>query len=268
MSKTILITGSTDGIGKLAAIKLAKDGHQVYLHGRNNEKLQTAISDIKEVSNNQNIYGFIADFSDLKAVLSMAEEIKTKLNKIDVLINNAGVFKTSALSKHKGLDIRLVVNYFAPYVLTNALLPLLRKEGKSRIINLSSAAQTRVTDAAMAGNKINNVSEAYAQSKLALTMWSFDLAQQLDTISVIAVNPGSLLNTKMANEAYGQHWSSATKGSDILYDLAISDEYEGVTGKYFDNDKGNPKGTFAKAHGDAYDDVLISKLIKNTKDII
>ena len=268
MSKTILITGSTDGIGKLAAIKLAKDGHEVYVHGRNVEKLKKVISEIKEASSNENIDGFVADFSDLDAVSNMAENIKNRVSKVDVLINNAGIFKTSITSGFKGFDIRLVVNYLAPYVLTNALLPLLQKENKTRVVNLSSAAQSHVTDAALAGMDILNASEAYAQSKLALTMWSFEFAKQHDTISVIAVNPGSLLNTKMASEAYGQHWSPATKGADILYDLAISDEYEGVTGKYFDNDKGNPKGTFAKAHPDAYDEQLISKLIKKTKTLL
>lgn len=266
--KTILITGSTDGIGKMAAIKLAKNGHQVYLHGRNKEKLQTAISEVKQVSNNKNIDGFIADFSDLNAVSNMSNEIKNRVPKIDVLINNAGIFKTSVTKGYKGFDIRLVVNYLAPYVLTNALLPLLLKGGKTRIVNLSSAAQTHVTDAALSGMDIRIVSEAYAQSKLALTMWSFEFAKQHETISVIAVNPGSLLNTKMANEAYGQHWSPATKGSDILYDLAVSNEYEGITGKYFDNDKGDPKGAFAKAHPDAYDEKLIFNLLKRTKEII
>lgn len=268
MSKTILITGSTDGIGKLAAIKLAKDGHEIYIHGRNVEKLKKVISEIKEASSNENIDGFVADFSDLDAVSKMSNEIKNKISKIDVLINNAGIFKTSMTKGYKGFDIRLVVNYLAPYVLTNAILPLLLKGDKTRIVNLSSAAQSHVTDAALSGMDIRIASEAYAQSKLALTMWSFDLAKQYDAISVIAVNPGSLLNTKMANEAYGQHWSPATKGADILYDLAISEEYEGVTGQYFDNDKGNPKGAFAKAHPDAYNTELISKLIRKTEDII
>ena len=268
MTKSILITGSTDGIGKLAAIRLAKDGHNVYLHGRNKEKLDAVISEVKDASNNSNIDGFVADFSDIEAVKEMAEDVQSKLTQLDVLINNAGVFKTSTTSSYKGFDIRLVVNYLAPYVLTNALLPLLDKDSKTRIVNLSSAAQSHVTDAAMAGMDIRNASEAYAQSKLALTMWSFDLAKQLKHTSVIAVNPGSLLNTRMANEAYGQHWSPATKGSDILYELAISSEYQGETGQYFDNDKGNPKGTFSKAHPDAYDDQLISKLLTKTEEVL
>lgn len=268
MSKTILITGSTDGIGKLTAIKLAEDGHAIYVHGRTKEKVQAVILELKKVSGNENIDGFVADFSNLDEVKQMAKNIAKKVSQIDVLINNAGVFKTAATSEFGDFDIRLVVNYFAPYVLTNALLPIVKKSQAPRIINLSSAAQAHVTNEMLSGVGHTNTSEAYAQSKLALTMWSFAFAKANPRISTIAVNPGSLLNTKMANEAYGQHWSPASKGSDILYDLAVSDVYEGVTGTYFDNDKGNPKGDFAKAHPDAYNEGLISKLIKKTKEII
>jgi NAD(P)-dependent dehydrogenase (short-subunit alcohol dehydrogenase family) len=268
MSKTILITGSTDGIGKLAAIKLAKDGHDIYLHGRNSEKLDKVISEVKEASDNNNIDGFIADFSDMNAVRNMAKNILEKLSKINVLINNAGIFKSPVDRTKEGLDIRFAVNYFAPSILTNALLPLLKVGQETRIVNLSSAAQSTVRIGTLNGEASVNASEAYAQSKLALTMWSFNLAKEHNTISVIAVNPGSLLNTRMANEAYGQHWSPATKGSDILYELAVSDEYKGVTGKYFDNDKGNPKGVFSNAHSDTYDYVLISELLRNTAAIL
>lgn len=265
--KTILITGSTDGIGKLAATKLAGDGHNIYIHGRNSEKLAMVISEIKEVSNNPNIDGFVADFSDLEAVRIVADTIKEKLPKIDVLINNAGIFK-SANNQTKFGDIRIVVNYLAPYMLTQALLPLLKLGNEPRIINLSSAAQSPVSLGAIAGAEISNVNAAYAQSKLAITMWSFYLAKQQDEITVIAVNPGSLLNTRMVAEAYGQHWSPATKGSDILYDLAISDMYNDQTGKYFDNDKGDPKGTFGPAHQDAYDEDKIVALIHKTEETI
>lgn len=198
----------------------------------------------------------------------MANNISNKISKLDVLINNAGILKTSATSGFENFDIRLVVNYFAPYVLTNEILPLLKKSESSRIINLSSAAQSHVTDAMLAGVSTTNANDAYAQSKLAITIWSFTFAKENPNIITIAVNPGSLLNTNMANEAYGQHWSPASKGSDILYDLAISEDYKDSTGKYFDNDKGNPKGDFAKAHSDAYDDELIRKLAVKTEEIV
>ncbi len=268
MTKTILITGSTDGIGKLAATKLAKEGHAIYIHGRNEEKLVKVIAEIKVLSNNENINGFVADFSDLDAVEKMSSQVKEQLPKIDVLINNAGVFKSAVHQTKAGFDIRFVVNYFAPYLLVQRLLPLLEKGEATRIINLSSAAQAPISYKALSGEEQIGVQASYAQSKLALTMWSFHLAEKLKNIMVIAVNPGSLLNTNMVKEAYGRFWSSADKGGNILYDLAVSEEYNGVTGKYFDNDKGNEKGTFGEAHPDAYNPSLIHKLINHTNTIL
>ncbi len=264
MKKTILITGSTDGIGKLAAIKLAKEGHEIYLHGRNADKLTNVITEVKAASGNDHINGFVADFSELEAVKNMATEVNNTLTKLDVLINNAGVFKSPVHKNKAGLDIRFTVNYFAPYVLANNLLPLLRKGTMPSIINLSSAAQDPVDVSALDGTI--NVSDraSYGQSKLALTMWSFYLNRKLSDIGVVAVNPGSLLNTNMVKEAYGKFWSSADKGADILYDLATLENYEEAAGKYFDNDQGR----FGQAHGDAYDAELIESLINATENII
>lgn len=262
--KTILITGSTDGIGKLVAIKLAKAGHKIYLHGRNPEKLATVISEIKEQTKNENIKGFVADFSDLDAVKQMAHQIEQEVSQIDVLINNAGVYNSSKSQNDDGLDMRFVVNYLAPFLLTNELIPLLKKGKKSRIINLSSAAQSPIDYEVLTGVETRSQGEAYAQSKLALTMWSFYLAKEEPDINVIAVNPGSLLNTNMVKEAFGNYWSPADKGANILYKLAISDDYQDSSGKYFDNDK----GTFAEAHPDAYDEKKIDKLITTTVKIL
>jgi NAD(P)-dependent dehydrogenase (short-subunit alcohol dehydrogenase family) len=264
MQKTILITGSTDGIGKLAAIKLSKEGHSIYVHGRHPEKLGATISEIKAITQNKNTNGFVADFSDLDSVRQMADQINKDVPKIDILINNAGIFKSPESHNKDGLDIRFTVNYLAPYVLTGKLMPLLNKRTDPRIINLSSAAQSPVSHDALLGKENLSQGDAYAQSKLALTMWSFYLAKALQDIAVIAVNPGSLLNTKMATEAYGQYWSPADKGADILYDLAISEDYKGITGKYFDNDK----GSFGPAHPDAYSEAKIDNLINTTQNLI
>lgn len=262
MEKTILITGSTDGIGKLAALNLARDGHTLYLHGRNPEKLSAVIAEIKSLTENENIDGFVADFADLDSVKQMAERVEADLPKLDILINNAGIFKSPENQNQNGLDIRFVVNYLAPYTLT--LMRLLKNGSEPRIINLSSAAQSSVSHDALTGKTMISEGEAYAQSKLALTMWSFHLARVMPDVAVIAVNPGSLLNTKMVAQAYGRHWSSADKGADILYDLAVSADYAGQTGQYFDNDQGH----FAKAHADAYNERQIEKLIATTDRLI
>ena len=268
MKKSILITGSTDGIGKLAALKLAKAGHHVYIHGRIRQKVDNTILEISDLSNNKDIEGFVADFSNLIEVDKMADEILERVSQLDVLINNAGVFKSSQSHKNNGFDLRFAVNYLSPYHLTERLLPSIQNSDNPRIINLSSAAQSAVSLEALSGDLPISVQEAYAQSKLALTMWSFDLAHRLKNIVVIAVNPGSLLNTRMVQEAYGTSWSSADKGRDILYDLATEKEYNSASGKYFDNDKGDPKGSFGKAHADAYNWDKIDELRMTTKALI
>ncbi|OAB77995.1 SDR family NAD(P)-dependent oxidoreductase [Cochleicola gelatinilyticus] len=264
MNKYILITGSTDGIGKLTALKLAKEGHYVYVHGRSEAKINAVVSEIKEASNNMNVKGLVADFSDLNAVKELAEQLNKEVPQLDVLINNAGIYKTKDTFAKNGLDYRIVVNYVAPYILTERISSLLEKGNNTRIVNLSSAAQSTVQKDVLTGDATVNSNESYAQSKLALTMWSFRFAEKHPTITTIAVNPGSLLNTKMANEAYGQHWSPAEKGVDILYDLALSKIYNNNSGHYYDNDK----GSFSKAHPDAYSQEKINSLLYFTEKII
>jgi NAD(P)-dependent dehydrogenase (short-subunit alcohol dehydrogenase family) len=262
--KTILITGSTDGVGKLTATKLAKSGHQILLHGRNAEKLKITISEIKEQTSNNKIRGFVSDLSDFSSIEKMTAEISNEFTSIDVLINNAGVLNSSIEQNQDNLDMRFAVNYFASYLLTNGLLPVLKNSDSPRIINLSSAAQSTVSIEALQGKESISSQAAYAQSKLALTMWSFAFAIANPNIVTIAVNPGSLLNTKMVQEAYGQFWSSADKGADILYELAISEKNIESNGKYFDNDK----GTFSNAHNDAYNQEKINELLTETTQIL
>ena len=262
--KTILITGSTDGIGKITAIKLAKDGHQMLIHGRNSEKLKQTISEIKTISNTKNVNGLVADLSDFGSIQKMVAKLVNEYSKIDVLINNAGVYNSLNQTNNNDLDMRFAVNYFAPYILSNSIRSLLQKSSSPRVINLSSAAQSNVSFEALHGTEELTVQTAYAQSKLALTMWSFYFAKKNPEICTIAVNPGSLLNTKMVQEAFGQHWSSADKGADILYDLAISIKYLNSSGAYFDNDK----GSFNKAHSDAYNQEKITRLISETEKIL
>lgn len=264
MRQTILITGSTDGIGKLAAIKLAKDGHQLYLHGRNSEKLSKVIEEVKSASNNTNIDGFVMDLADLNTVKKVSDQIKSEIPSLDILINNAGVFKSPIQTNELGMDIRMAVNYFAPYIMTNMLLPKMHQSSNPRIINLSSAAQSPISQKVLIGKEQVSEQEAYAQSKLAILMWSFYLSKSDPDISVIALNPGSLLNTNMVREAYGKFWSPAEKGSDIIYDIAVGESYKNETGKYFDNDAGR----FNQAHEDAYDLSKIENLMIVTDAIL
>ena len=181
------------------------------------------------------IDGFVADFSDLTDVIKMAADVNEKLPTLDVLINNAGIYTTASAMTKDDLDVRFVVNYLAPYELTNALLPLLKQSGQARIVNLSSAAQAPISYKAFAGQTRLDDKAAYAQSKLALTMWSMALADTVasDDINVIAVNSGSLLNTKMVDEAYASVLVISRRARKYpVTALAISDEFADDTGKY------------------------------------
>lgn len=264
MNKTIIITGSTDGIGKLTALRFAKEGHRIYIHGRSEGKINSVVSEIKEFSNNQKIEGLVADFSQLTEVSGLAEKIKREIPKIDILINNAGIYKSKDTLTDKGLDYRIVVNYLAPYLLTNSILTNIKSADSPRIINLSSAAQSPVSESVLSGREKVENNLSYAQSKLALTMWSFYLAKQEPNITIIALNPGSLLNTKMVQEAFGQHWSSAEKGMKIMYDLSLGKQYKSKSGSYYDNDK----GAFSEAHDDAYNQKKIDNLLTLTDSLL
>ncbi len=258
MSKTILITGSTDGIGIETAKILIDDGHRVLLHGRNPDKLER-IMDVLSVD------GFIADLSDLNDVRLMAVNILQKYQWIDVLINNAGVLKTPHSLTKDGFDIRFMVNTIAPFYLTQKIMPLFGVSG--RVINLSSAAQSTVNIDALLG-KITNLGtmEAYSQSKLALTMWSMQMAKDVgdDGLIIIPVNPASLIGSKMVKEGFGVEGKDLSVGATILSRLATEDEFSDKSGQYFDNDKGH----FADPHPDALDEEKRNEVVRAIKDII
>lgn len=231
MKKTILITGSTDGIGLETDKMLAAQGHKVLLHGRNPKKLE----ETKQIVGGD-VESYEADLSNLDEVKALAKEVAVKHTKLDVLINNAGVYKVADPITKEGLDVRFMVNTIAPYLLTQKLLPLLGTS--ARVVNLSSAAQAPVDLDALVGQVNLPDGEAYAQSKLALTMWSRYMAISLKDEGpiIIAVNPKSFLGSKMVKEAYGVAGNDLSIGADILVRAALSDEFSDASGKYFDND--------------------------------
>ena len=246
MSKTVLITGSTDGIGLETARRLVADGHRVLLHGRNADKLgrvKAKLSALGEVE------AYVADLSVLAEVDALADAVAARHDRLDVLVNNAGVYNTPEPRTADGLDVRFAVNTVAPYLLTRRLLPLLPPDG--RVVNLSSAAQAPVDLDALAGRRPLSDGAAYAQSKLALTMWSRTLADSLGAGSpvVVSVNPGSFLGTKMVRDAFGTAGKDVGIGVDILVRAALADEFADASGLYFDNDSGR----FAPPHPDALD---------------
>ncbi|MEM7272223.1 MAG: SDR family NAD(P)-dependent oxidoreductase [Actinomycetota bacterium] len=257
MSATILLTGATDGIGLDAAVRLATAGHDLLLHGRNPAKLAAAADRVAAVGGGGRIEQWQADLSKLAEVEDLAARLAAAHDRIDVLINNAGVFRAPGTVTGDGLDLRFAVNTIAPYLLTRRLLPLIPAGG--RIINLSSAAQAPVDLGVLAGGGSLPEDQGYAQSKLAITMWSRHLAAELGPHGpvVISVNPGSLLATKMVKEGYGMDGSDVGIGGAILAGLAVDPAYAGDTGRYFDNDARR----FGPPHPDAEDGAKVAAVV-------
>ncbi len=248
MQKTILITGSTDGIGFKTAKTLVLQDHHVLLHGRNPSRLEEAENTLSSKTEGGKIESYVADLSHMADVEALAKAVAERHTKLDVLINNAGVFKTPNPITQHGLDVRFVVNTIAPYLLTRKLMPLLGTP--ARVVNLSSAAQSPVDLDALFGRiRLSDDFTAYAQSKLALTMWSRSMAISLEDEGpvIIAINPGSLLATKMVREGFGMAGKDIRIGAEILTRAALADEFGTASGKYFDNDLGQ----FASPHPDA-----------------
>lgn len=264
MPKTLLLTGATDGIGLATAEMLVSRGHHVLLHGRSREKLAKVADRLSSLSAAGEIDSYVADLSKMTEVEALAAAVSGKYSKIDVLINNAGVFSTPDPITGDGLDIRFAVNTVAPYLLTWRLLPLL--DASARVINLSSAAQFPVDTEALFGRVELSDGAAYAQSKLALTMWSRAMAASLgnDGPAVIAVNPRSLLGSKMVWEAYGVAGGDLNIGADIVCRAALSEEFADASGRYFDNDAGR----FASPHPDALNPQKCTEVVRAIEAIL
>ena len=264
MKKTLLITGSTDGIGLEAAKLLASLGHHVLVHGRNPAKLERARGEVASQPGAGPVEAFEADLSSLAGAARLADEVLARHDRLDVLINNAGVFATADATTVDGLDVRFAVNTIAPFLLTKRLLPRLGSDG--RVVNLSSAAQAHVDVDALAGPPRLSDGEAYAQSKLALTMWSRHLghARGANDPVVIAVNPGSMLGTKMVRDAYGVAGADVRIGAEILRRAALDDAFAEASGEYFENDARR----FASPHPDALDPEACGEVVRRIERVL
>ena len=256
MVKTILITGATDGIGKHLAKKLASEGHQVILHGRNSQKLELALQEVRDVSLRGRVSSYLADFSKLDDVYRFSEEIKRDFQSIDVLFNNAGLYagkerKASA----ENVELTFMLSVLVPYMLTTELSPLLEKSADGRVINTSSYMHhfAKVKDLDFGFENNYHPGLAYNNSKLYTIWMTRYLARGFFlrglNITVNSYHPG-LISTNLGNDSsdektkkslFGRLMKSLTKdldqGIETGYYLILSEEVRGFTGYYFDEKK-------------------------------
>ncbi len=259
----VLVTGSTDGLGKRVAYDLAQKGATVLLHGRDPERGEAVAREIREATGNDELRYYLADFSSLEQTRRLAEEIRADHDRLDVLINNAGIFAGERTVSEDGYELTLAVNYLAPFLLTHLLVPLLRASAPARIVNVASGAQSPIDfDDPMLERRYDGM-RAYAQSKLALVMLTLDLAEELDGTGVSAncLHPATLMDTKMVFEAFGRASNDVQEGADATVYLAASPELEGVTGKYFDGRRQ------ARAEKQAYDPEARDRLRRLSEEL-
>jgi NAD(P)-dependent dehydrogenase (short-subunit alcohol dehydrogenase family) len=239
VDRTVLITGATDGVGKIAAARLAASGARVLLHGRSEAKGSKTIRDIQDETGVRLEY-YRADFASLDEVRRLADEVTTGHDRLDLLINNAGIgFGTPGARREisqDGYELRFAVNYLAPFLLTHLLLPTLRRSIPARIVNVASLGQLRIDFDDVMLTRGYDGQRAYRQSKLALIMFTFDLAALLEGTGVTAnaIHPATFMNTKMVTEAGIQPRSSAAEGADAIVHLATAPEFDGTSGAFFD----------------------------------
>jgi NAD(P)-dependent dehydrogenase (short-subunit alcohol dehydrogenase family) len=251
MSKKIcIITGANSGIGKATATNLAKLGFHIVMICRNKERGEMARKEIVEDSENNDVDLLIADFSSLQSVKSVSEEIISKYNKIDVLINNAGVFSMERQESVDGYELGFAVNYLAHYLLTIKLLDPLKKSAPSRIINVSSKIHfyfgLRKNDLMLEKKYKGQI--AYGNNKAALVFFTYELARRLEGtgVTVNALHPGEA-RTKMTTEGLPKYFTwitsklpiykTAQDASKSSTYAATSPDLEGVTGKFINDCK-------------------------------
>ncbi len=234
--KTILVTGSTDGVGRFVAERLGADGARVIVHGRNRARGEEAVERIAR-RGGQALF-LEADLASLAEVRKLAEAVRRETDGIDVLVNNAGI-GTAGDNRElsaDGLELRFAVNYLAGFLLTRLLVPLLEGRALSRIVNVSSAGQQAIDfDDVMLTRGYSGV-RAYCQSKLAQILFTFDLAEELKgrNVTVNALHPATYMDTTMVRKSGMRPMSTVEEGGAAILELVASPALEGKSGLYFD----------------------------------
>jgi len=252
--QVILITGATDGLGKAVALQLAHTGATLLLHGRDEARGQRTLEEILAQTGNTRLQWYRADFSQLSQVRALAERLAREQERLDVLVNNVGIGTTlpgegARQESADGYELRFAVNYLAPFLLTRLLLPTLRQSAPARIVTVSSAGQAPIDFRDVMLEHHYDGVQAYCQSKLALVMFTFDLAEELAGTGVTAncLHPATYMPTKMVLAARGSSVSTIEEGVQATTHLITAPELDQVTGRYFNGQRQ------ARAESQAYD---------------
>jgi NAD(P)-dependent dehydrogenase (short-subunit alcohol dehydrogenase family) len=260
-NKIALVTGSTDGVGRHVAIDLARRGATVLVHGRNRQRAEAAIAEVRQ-QGSAGARFYQADFSSLDEVRALAAAVCRDHDRLDLLINNAGIGTRSGGPERRtsadGHELRFAVNFLSGFLLTHLLLPHLRAGAPARIVNVASAGQEPIDfDDVMLTRSYDGV-RAYRQSKLAQVMLTMDLAEQLrgDNVIVNCVHPATFMATTMVREAGVAPASTVEEGAEAILQLATSPELEGRSGLYFN------RLQEARADAQAYDPAARARLRK------
>jgi len=244
--KICIITGANSGIGKATAIGLAEMNASVVMLCRSKERGEVAQKEIKELTGNNNVDLLLCDLSSQKEIRDFVTEFKSKYQKLHILINNAGVMMRKGPISTDGFEMNFAVNHLAPFLLTNLLLDMLKKNAPSRIVNVSSGAHKMAKldfDDLQSENTKPRFMRIYGNSKLALMLFSYELSRKLEgtNVTVNTVHPGVVAtNLGRHQSKFNQKFSKVVfkkpeKGAETSIYLASSPEVEGITGKYFVN---------------------------------
>jgi NAD(P)-dependent dehydrogenase (short-subunit alcohol dehydrogenase family) len=257
--KTVLITGSTDGVGRYVAAKLAADGASVLIHGRDEARAKTLANEIRREGHGEATF-YQADLSSLAGARKLAETVIAEHKRLDVFISNAGIGSTSPKAERQlsadGYELRFAVNYLSGFVLARLLLPLLRASAPSRIVNVASLGQHPLDFDDVMLTKGYTGTRAYAQSKLAQIMFTIDLAEEIDGsgVTVNALHPATYMNTTMVREGGITPISTVEQGGEAILHLAVGDDMAGKNGLFFNGLQPS------KANAQAYDGAARQRL--------
>jgi NAD(P)-dependent dehydrogenase (short-subunit alcohol dehydrogenase family) len=259
--KTVLVTGSTDGVGRYVAAKLASAGARVLIHGRDETRAKTLVDEIRRAGGSEPIF-YQADLASLAETRRLAEAVLADHRRLDLFISNAGIGSQNQGPQRQtsadGYELRFAVNYLSGFLLAYLLLPLLKASAPSRIVNVASLGQHPIDFDDVMITKGYSGSRAYAQSKLSQIMFTIDLAEELkgSGVTVSSLHPATYMNTTMVRAGGITPISTVEQGGEAILHLAVGDDVAGKSGLFFNG------MNQAQVNPQAYDEAARKRLRK------